>query len=242
MSLKRKIIVRKMKQSDIPSVAKIYKEVSVNKHNYKKMLLTRGDAKYSSCGGMFIIQSEKEIAKLLDNGEKFYVGISGDKIQGFLWSRLVNCSLDYYEDILYDDDSLKDYVLNAKRNNSIIHGGEVAVSKTNPYSSLATAFMHLYLTHRYTNGYRSATGEVYRVTRCIEDSEESSIDVFNKRSYNLQIKTGASVIGKAPKIVIDADCFSVEITPTIVMWNISDGIKKIESILDKDQIVFEGVL
>lgn len=226
----RQMVISPMTNADIDMVARLYRDVWIHRGNYKDRLDPGARDNFERAGGMFRIQDERGLSKLVhDESEFVWVAKSEDgEALGTFWCGLNDPKYMESERIQpfpgYPD--LSGHVQHAFAERTLYFSREILVSPACRGTALAETLFYTAMCNFYSRGYTMTCGEVYRVNAIRDAHGEHKVDMYNNASHNMLLRTGARCEGAFAPIQIQADGFIATISMQIMVWELASALEK----------------
>ena len=222
----RRLTILPMVEADIEPVAGLYRAVSIHRGNYLQRLDPRAPGNFERSGGMFQIQDERGLSRLLrDESEFVWVAKDEDgEALGTLW-----CGLDdpkYLAGGNIRPPALGERLARARAEGALYFSKEILVAPGRRGNGVAEALFYAGMRHLAALGCKETCGEVYRVDAVRDERGARRMDLFNRASFDMLLRTGARHEGAFAPVEIEADGFRASITMQILTWELASALEK----------------
>lgn len=214
------IYIREADIGDIPQIVSLYNQVAITRDNYL-VKLNEGEASFANTGGMFIINNEETLKRILSlESEKLLIGLLNGEICGFIWLTVKGDSSEY-DNISYYPlmDSYREILESENRENIISPCGEIVAIGPSIKGVLSFIFFNSVMKYLDEIGFPYHMGEVYQVLSYDDENGHKDVNLLNEKSYYLLQKSGGVIIGEAESKRIEMDGFTVNIRPKVAFFD-----------------------
>jgi hypothetical protein len=220
----RPLTISPMTDADVGPVAALYRAVWIHRDNYLERLDPHAPGNFERAGGMFQIQDECGLFRLLRDEEEF-VWVAKDEdgeVLGAFW-----CGLDdpkYLADGNIRPPALREKLARSRAEGALYFSKEILIAPGRRGGALAKVLFYVGMRHFAALGYKETCGEVYRV-RAVRDGQGAQmLNLLNSASFNMLLRTGARHEGVFAPIDIAADGFEVRLSMQILTWDLASAL------------------
>ncbi len=222
----RGLTISPMSDADVGSVAGLYRAVWIHRGNYPERLDPHAPGNFELAGGMFQIQDERGLLGLL-RGESEFVWVAkgeGGETLGALW-----CGLDdpkYLAGGNIHPPALGERLARARAEQALYFSKEILVAPGRRGRGVAEALFYAGMRHFAALGYKETCGEVYRVDAVRDGRGARPMNLFNRASFDMLLRTGARHEGAFAPVDIEADGFGASISMQILTWKLASALDR----------------
>lgn len=239
----RQLVISAMSQTDVEALASLYQKVWIRSDTYRRMLNSLEPHNFERSGGMFLIQDQESLARLLeDPSEYVWVAREGGRFLGALW-----CGL---RDAKYSDPSrivafpgceeLPSRIRRGLNEKTLYFSKEILIAPEARGLRLPEALLKNAMRFFHERGYRESCGEVYFVHALRDEAGEHPVNLFNSASARMLSRTGCRLEGAFPPCVVHADGFDAVVSMRIVHWDLYPSLEASQKTLAAAGIIMEN--
>jgi ribosomal protein S18 acetylase RimI-like enzyme len=173
-----------MTEADIEPLAALYQKVWLQRSVYRRALDPTEPRNFERAGGMFVIQDEKGLARLLsDPTEYVWVAREEGRLLGALWCGLTDSKYADASRILPHAgcEDLPERIRRGLRDGVVYFSKEILVSPDDRGLSLPEALLEASMRFFHARGFRQSYGEVYHVHALRDGEGERPVGLFQQR-------------------------------------------------------------
>ena len=217
-----------MTEADIGPLAALYRQVWIRRDGARQLLDPNSPANFEKTGGMFRIQDELGLLRLLaDPSEYVWVAREGGRLLGALWCGLTD---EKYADpsriVPYEGCAdLPERVARGLATKTLYFSKEILVARDARGDGLSEALLDTAMRFFRSRGYEQSVGEVYHVRAVRDEAGERAVGLFNEASLRMLSRTGCRLVGEFPPCVVRADGFDALISMRIVRWDLDNSLR-----------------
>ncbi len=227
----RCLTISPMTDADVEPVAELYRAVWIHRGNCLERLNPHAPDNFERAGGMFRIQDERGLLRLLRDETEFLLIAKdeGGEALGMLWCGLNDPK--YLSGRNIHPPALGERLAHAQEARTLYFSKEILVAPGRRGNALAEALFYAGMRHFAALGYSETCGEVYRVRTVRDAWGERPVNLFNSASYNMLLRTGARHEGTFVPVDIQGDGFSTNISMQILTWELASALIKTDETL-----------
>ncbi len=221
-----------MEAEDIPYAAALYEGVRIRAEALDGYFDVNNERGFINVGGMFEVSDARALeGYLYSESDLFLVAEDSDRLSGLMW--IGNCDPHFCNLSLIVADSPASRIRRdaVQDLHNLMFLREIIVSN-NTFGALGLGLYASSLTCALRSGRTRAVGEIYRVVGYEKHHEIHEIDLFNRPSARLAVKTGAEHIGHMPVKRVEVGSYAVLIESQVYTWHVRGALRQCVSALE----------
>ena len=220
----RPLTISPMTDADVGPVAALCRGEWLHRSNYRERLDPHAPGNFDRAGGMFQIQNERGLFRLLrDESEFIWVAKDEDgETLGAFW-----CGLDdpkYLAGGNIRPPVLREKLARSRAEGALYFSKEILIAPGHRGRALAEALFYVGTRHFAALGYSETCGGVYRVRAVRDERGAQALNLMNSASFDMLLRIGARHEGVFAPIDIAADGFEVCLSMQILTWELASAL------------------
>lgn len=222
-------------EQDIKMAAQMYLKVAITEKNYLERL-REGKNSFHNRGGMFLIQNQEILTKLLHSPEeRLRLAWHNGRPGGLLWYG------DWYEEAFRgleafpESEHPDDILLRLGEQGRLGYVKEIIVTESAPGGATAWQLLLEMMESFCCMGKTHAVAEVYRVKEYEDGQGRHRCDMLNMPSFSTLRQSGGVHIGQTPARQIEMKGFRVVIRPQVFLWDTAKSVEILRSLLHRTE-------